>query len=101
MSQLQNTIQTVAKVTRAAAQYLPEPARTGVGLFQDAINTVANAGQNALSGSDLSSAGSFASLIETQIEIQKELQAATMVSNVEKSKHEANMAPIRNIRVSG
>ncbi|HMO02337.1 MAG TPA: hypothetical protein PKD37_06215 [Oligoflexia bacterium] len=42
----------------------------------------------------------FAGLIEAQIEAQEQLQLVSFVSNIEKSKHETQMAAIRNIRNS-
>ena len=41
----------------------------------------------------------YGALLQMQIEAQKELQVVSMISNVEKSKHETQMAAIRNIRV--
>ena len=40
-----------------------------------------------------------ATLLNMQIEAQREMQNVSMLSNVEKSKHETQMAAIRNIRV--
>lgn len=40
-----------------------------------------------------------AALLQMQIEAQREMQNVSMLSNVEKSKHETQMAAIRNIRV--
>lgn len=41
----------------------------------------------------------FLDLINKQIQTQYEMQVVSFESNVEKSKHETQMAPIRNIRV--
>ena len=46
-----------------------------------------------------STSGDMQELIATQMQVQREMQVTNMVSNVEKSKHETAMAPIRNIRV--
>jgi hypothetical protein len=43
--------------------------------------------------------GDYANLIGLQMQMQKEMMEVSMVSNVLKSKHEAQMAPVRNIRV--
>lgn len=41
----------------------------------------------------------YQDLITLQLEAQKQMMLVSMVSNVEKSKHETQMAPVRNIRV--
>ena len=43
--------------------------------------------------------GELKGLIEMQMDFQRQMQEVTMLSNIEKSKHESRMAPIRNIRV--
>ncbi|RMG40804.1 MAG: hypothetical protein D6719_09915 [Candidatus Dadabacteria bacterium] len=40
----------------------------------------------------------YAALIEKQMEMQQQIQNVSMLSNIEKSKHESRMAAIRNIR---
>ena len=39
-------------------------------------------------------------LLDQQVEIQREMQTITMLSNIERSKHEMKMGPIRNMRIS-
>ena len=51
------------------------------------------------SASNLSGMGDFTGLLQQQIEIQRVMQIVSMASNVERSKHETEMAPIRNMRV--
>ena len=52
------------------------------------------------SGAEILGVGSeYSGLLQMQIEAQRELQMVSMISNVEKSKHETQMAAIRNIRV--
>lgn len=41
----------------------------------------------------------YRELLQMQIEAQKQLTLVSMASNIEKSKHETEMAAIRNIRV--
>lgn len=41
----------------------------------------------------------YAELLNKQIETQQQMQLVSMESNVEKSKHETQMAAIRNVRV--
>jgi hypothetical protein len=38
-------------------------------------------------------------LLNMQIQIQREMQAISMASNIIKSRHEMEMAPTRNMRV--
>ena len=42
----------------------------------------------------------FYSLLQEQTKVQQEMQLISLSSNLEKSKHETSMAPIRNTRVS-
>lgn len=100
-------------VPSSAEQYLPEPATQGVGTFGDVLTAVGSVAGKAVTSttsllggdySDLTdivnSNSDFKELLGIQIAAQRELQAVSMVSNVEKSKHEAQMAAVRNIRVS-
>lgn len=93
-----NALRGVAEVSSAAARYLPEPAAKGVGLFRDVMGLVSDVEKGDVGGVPTEALGDFAELIQMQIEVQKEMQTTTMVSNIEKSRHETKMAPIRNIR---
>ena len=90
----------VSDIASAAARYLPEPAVTGVGLFQDAVELIKDVGSTVADGSAALGGASSYDLIQMQIQAQQEMQAVTMVSNIEKSKHESKMAAIRNVRVN-
>jgi hypothetical protein len=83
----------------SAASYLPEPSSTGMGLFQDAMD-IARTAAGEIGGVSLDATGGFADLIQAQIQAQMEMQTTTLVSNLERSKHESKMAAIRNIRLS-
>ena len=90
---------------RTAQNCIHEPAGSGVGSFKDVWQTVINAGGALLSSVISGQAGkifnnSGSDLIAAQVEMQKEMQVTSMVSNIEKSKHESKMAAIRNIRVN-
>ena len=90
---------TASSVTDSAAAYLPEPSSTGVGMFHDVLNTAASlAGE--IGGVPLEVTGGLGDLLQTQMQFQMEMAAINLVSNIEKSKHEAKMSVIRNIRVS-
>lgn len=90
----------------AADRYLPQPAVAATGAFQDFIEiargVVAGVFEKipAVIGEVPTGAtGSFAELINAQLQAQIEMQTTTLVSNIERSKHESKMAAIRNIRV--
>ena len=95
-----STLNTISSLVGTARQYLPEPASTGVGLFQDILGGVAKLTGSDVGGVPMQTTGDFASLIQMQIDAQKEMQSVTLVSNLEKSHHESKMAAIRNVRVS-
>ena len=79
------------------ARIAPEPESRLSSVFSS-LGSVASglltAGANSLVGSD------YSALITAQLQAQREMQVVSMVSNVEKSKHETQMAAIRNVRVS-
>ncbi|MFN8389853.1 MAG: hypothetical protein U0136_06155 [Bdellovibrionota bacterium] len=82
-----------------AATYLPEPSSTGLGVFRDVMD-IARAAAGEVGGVSLDATGSFAELIQAQIQAQMEMQTTSLISNLERSKHESKMAAIRNIRLS-
>lgn len=43
--------------------------------------------------------GDLQSLIQLQLDAQREMMTVSMISNIEKSKHETQMAAVRNMRV--
>lgn len=94
------TLFNVADVADATAEYLPEPASTGVGIFGDIMDAVGEISGGDVGGVPTELSGSFEDLLQLQIMTQIELQSVSMVSNVEKSKHESKMAAIRNVRVN-
>jgi len=102
---LTDAIRGVGNVSQNTAKYLPEPATTGVGTFRDAMDLVGQVG-GSLARTALGASvpgfpsADFAELIAVQLEVQRELQTTTMVANVEKTRHESKMAPIRNIRAN-
>ncbi|MCB0344217.1 MAG: hypothetical protein KDD66_03835 [Bdellovibrionales bacterium] len=92
-------IQTGMALASTAARYLPEPATTGVGLFRDVMNAASSLGGSDKSALELGVSGEFSHLINLQLDAQREMQQTTMVSNIERSKHESKMAALRNVRV--
>lgn len=97
--------------TGAANRYLPEPSPAGSEIFSDFLNVArgtlqrvlesasSSAFGGAVGGVPLTAGGELAELIALQIATQQEMQVTTLVSNIERSKHESKMSAIRNIRV--
>ncbi len=89
----------VANISSRVAQYLPQPASTGVGMFQDVMDMVKAVGSGITGGVEQMGVGNIQDLLNQQMETQLEMQTISLTSNIERSKHEAKMAAIRNIRV--
>ena len=99
-------------ISQTAQNYLPESSSSNVSVFKNILGIVNSVGSSilgAVSNGLLGSSGNAASgeisdtnneLILAQIAMQREMQVTSMISNIEKSKHEARMTPVRNIRVS-
>lgn len=76
-------------------RFQPEP-KNRLGLdFSAVLNGVVGAAASTFSGVD----PGYVALINKQIETQQQMQLVSMESNIEKSKHETQMAAIRNVRV--
>lgn len=58
--------------------------------------TALNAGVGMLTGMS----PEYGMLLSVQLEAQREMQLVSMVSNIHRSRHEAEMAAIRNLRLS-
>lgn len=98
------TIGLVGTGVRTASQYLPGPTGQSLGFFGNILSSVKGlttdaAGVPTSMGSNFDF-GSYAELLTLQIEVQQQMAAVSMVSNIEKSKHETKMAAVRNIRIN-
>ena len=82
------------------ANNIAGPAVPGADLFSGVMDAVGTVAEAALSGIPLGMAGDYGPLLALQLKMQQELEATTLLSNIEKTKHEAKMASIRNIRSS-
>lgn len=94
---LLNPVQTVVESTMLQ-RFLPEPrTRSGVNFSQvlRGVGSLISGGVSSFSGID----PVYQDLLAKQIEMQQQMQLVTMASNIEKSRHETQMAPVRNIRV--
>ena len=78
----------------ALARALPEP-RSTLAWGKATVG----AGVDAIGGLLGSGSADLGNLLNMQIQIQREMQVVSMLSNVYKSQHEMEMAPVRNMRV--
>lgn len=93
-------LSSAAGIASGAAAQFSKPAATGLSIFQNILNIARHLGSGVVGGVSDMPMGDFAELIQMQIQAQQEMQTTTMVSNIEKSKHESKMTALRNIRVS-
>jgi hypothetical protein len=77
---------------------LPEP-RGGQGAWSALSNVVSTAGSLLGGTSVFGNPADITGLLNKQIEIQMVMQLVSMESNIARSKHETEMAPIRNMRI--
>ena len=76
----------------------PEPVNRVTGIFKSLYQNVKSSfSNNIFAGTAMLD---FQGLIDKQIYWQVQMQSYSAESNIEKSKHEIAMSPIRNIRVS-
>lgn len=76
----------------------PEPQSRLGGFFKNFLNNTVSGISGILSPETM--LGDFQGLIDKQIYWQIQMQAYSAESNIEKSKHEIAMSPIRNIRIN-
>jgi hypothetical protein len=80
-------------------RYAPEP-RNSSGGWARAAQAVSDVGSSLLSGTSVfGNAADITGLLNKQVEIQMIMQVVSMESNISRSKHETEMAPIRNMRI--
>lgn len=68
-----------------------------IGIGQNLLNGV---GSSLLNGTNGGAVAEFQTLLNKQMEVQAEMQAVSMESNVSRADHETKMTPIRNIRLN-
>jgi hypothetical protein len=78
----------------------PEP-RNSLGSWVTAAGSAVASTTSALTGigASVMDGASITNLLNQQIQIQQIMQTTSMLSNVARSQHETEMAPIRNMRV--
>ncbi len=83
----------------ALLRVAPEPASSFGALMRGVATTGLNIARAVIPGGDAIGSQDLTGLLTMQIQIQQEMQTVSMISNVERSRHETEMAPIRNMRV--
>ncbi|MEZ4753612.1 MAG: hypothetical protein R3A13_04785 [Bdellovibrionota bacterium] len=87
----------VDKNSQSSFEYIvPEPQSTISSTFGNVLRSAASIASSATGVGDLS--GDIYALLDQQVAIQQEMQTVSMISNIERSKHEMKMAAIRNMR---
>ena len=86
----------IATGTSKLLRALPSPQSSALEFGSNLVSSGLNVAAGLVSGGDLG----LGDLLTTQIQVQREMQIISMASNVAKSEHEMNMAPIRNLRLS-
>ena len=77
---------------------MPEP-RSSIGnTFGNVLRSAASVAATATGFGGFG--GGVYALLDQQMQVQREMQTISMISNVERSKHEMRMAAIRNMRTS-
>jgi len=84
--------------TGALGRFIPEPRSRAGQIFRSVLNGVSSMFGRAAGGIAGIDPG-YQELLNRQIEAQQQMQLVSLESNIEKSKHETQMAAIRNIRV--
>ncbi len=99
-------INSVSSGMTAAAELLSktrafEPSPSGSNFsstLQSVAEGVAGIGSKFIGGVSGNVFGDLRELLNLQMETQARMQSLSMMSNIERSKHEARMAAIRNVR---
>ena len=95
-----NSNEFITGVTQTGFErFLPEPV-SGIGrAFQSLIGAGLQVGK-AITGANLVGIEpEYAALIQEQLHAQEQMQRVSLVSNIEKSKHETEMSVVRNVRI--
>ncbi len=80
-------------------RFIPEPKSSLGSTFRGALNGMSSLVKTGVDGLTTALPTELTELINKQIEVQLQMQMVSLISNLEKSKHEMEMAAIRNIRV--
>lgn len=78
---------------------LPEPRNSLASWGSSLLSAGTTIASSLVPGGGVLGMSNLTDLLNMQIQIQREMQVISMASNIEKSRHETEMAPIRNMRV--
>jgi hypothetical protein len=78
---------------------LPEPRNSWSSMGKNLLSAGGQLASTLLPGAGVFDQQELTNLLQTQIYIQTQMQIWSMQSNIAKSRHETEMAPIRNMRV--
>lgn len=78
---------------------LPEPRSSWGSVGKSLLSAGTQIASTLLPGGGVFDQNELTNLLQTQIYIQTQMQLWSMQSNIAKSRHETEMAPIRNMRV--
>jgi hypothetical protein len=92
MNSIGQITESITTGLKSATRYMPEPVAKGLDLIQSLGRT------GAIDTSAIPS--DTKDLIDRQIQLQQEMLQVTLFTNLERTRHETQMAPARNIRLS-
>jgi hypothetical protein len=78
---------------------VPEPQSSWSSIGKSLLNVGGQVAGALIPGAQVFDQSELTNLLQTQIYIQTQMQVWSMQSNIAKSRHETEMAPIRNMRV--
>jgi hypothetical protein len=95
-----NTIESPANVSLSLDRIPPSPNvssgfESAMAFAQTILGAAVTVPQTVIPGMS----SDYSKLLTQQQQMQKEMMEVSLISNILKSKHEAQMAPVRNIRV--
>lgn len=80
-------------------RFIPQPGNTSGTTFRSIVSSLGRVASGAVEaaagGLDLE----YQALLQEQLEVQRQMFLMSLYSNLEKSRHETEMAAVRNIRV--
>lgn len=93
-----STLQTMHGGVTALSRFIAQPSNRLGNTFKRAVDVAGAAlGQaTTIAGID----PDYQQLLEKQMQLQRDMMHVSMVSNIEKTRHETKMAGVRNMRVS-
>lgn len=97
------TVPSTTALSRNFGRFMPEPKSRYDNLFGNLLqvaSSVASQVTGSISNSPIGRVDPlYVDLINKQIEVQQQMQLVSFHSNIERSKHETQMAAVRNMRV--